>query len=556
MIKLRNYLKALLVSMPLMVACTGNNSAQHTNDIDKPNIIFFIADDMTPDMFNCLPDGKGKNLTPNIDRLVDEGVVMMGQHVSSTVCAPSRFSCLSGKYASRATSPSFLDRMEENDGQSTVEWNTKIMKGEQNLVALLNDLGYYTGASGKNHVIHVPGWDKVSLTADTADSEVINRLLKNNDRLIQAYEDFGFDFADGLWYDNPDYNGPLSLAKHNMDWSAEYALDFLDQAKDSSFFLYFATTVPHGPVQANRAWNADRRIIPYGVLDPEEVPDVLPSKETIPVRLNEAGIGRNGRVPNDKANLLWLDDVLGALIDKVEENGQLDNTIIVFFSDHGQNAKGTVYQDGTLSPSIIWKSGGFECGSTNNTRVSNIDFTPTLLEFAGGSTEGKGFDGVSFKKVLEGDTSEIHSSLYFEMGYTRGILKENFKYIALRYPEKIENLTLEERQVILDDWNEHLRLRQKEPNNLDPTKPFGHLQIIPGGGDAEFKATLRYKHYTDRDQLYDLSVDPTEQNNLANDPEYAEIVNELKEELVSYLNTLPGNFGEFKNGESSSASSK
>ena len=532
---------SLLFLLSLFASCTSNKA--FSENPKKPNIIFFIADDMTYDQFNCLPQGKGKNLTPNLDRLASEGALMMGQYVSSTVCSPSRFSCLTGKYAGRATSPNFIKRMKENDKQAVVEWNTKIMKGEQSLVSYLNELGYYTGASGKNHVIQVPGWKRVPLTADTSKAEVINQLVENNEKLKQAYRDFGFDFADGLWYDNPDYNGPLSLAKHNMDWSAKFALDFLENAKDSTFFLYFATTIPHGPVEADRAWNADRRIIPYGRLD--KAPKVLPPKETIPQRLIDAGLAKENRIPNQKANMLWLDDVLGALIDKLESNGQLDNTIIVFFSDHGQDAKGTIYQDGVYSPSIFWRKGGYEAGHVNHTKVSNIDFAPTLLEFAGGDPANKGFDGISFKDVLDGDTAEIHSSLYFEMGYTRGILKDNFKYIALRYPEKIENYNLQERQQLLDDWNHLLYLRGKEPNNTDPTKAFGHLQIIPGGGDAEYKATLRYKHYTDKDQLYDLSKDPTEQNNLFGQAGYEEITEILKSELKIYLKDLPGSFGEF-----------
>jgi arylsulfatase A-like enzyme len=527
-----------------MLFSCKNSSNLEVSSPNKPNIVFFIADDMTPDMFNFLPEGEGKNLTPNIDRLAKEGVIMMEQYVSSSVCAPSRYSCLTGKYASRAVSADYLETTELNDGQSVVQWNTKIVEGEQNLASLLNDLGYYTGAAGKNHVMDVPEWNKLPLTSDTADTYVKQELLLNNEKLKKAFLGNGFNFADGLWYDNPDYNGPFTLAKHNMDWTTQYALEFLDNAKDSTFFLYFATTVPHGPVEADRAWNADRRIVPFGVLD--EAPQVLPSKETIPERLIEAGIGSEKNIPDSKANLLWLDDVLGALLNKIEDNGQLDNTIIVFFSDHGQNAKGTVYQDGVVSPSIIWRSGGFDLENKCYTRVSNIDFTPTLVELAGGSIDDKGFDGLSFKQVLEGDTSEIHSSLYFEMGYSRGILKDDMKYIALRYPDKIENMSLEQRKKLLDDWNHHLFLRGKKPNNLDPTEPFGHLQVIPGGGDAEFFATKRYKHYTDPDQLYELSKDPTEQNNIIDDAAYDEIEIALKQELASYLEELPGNFGEFK----------
>ena len=537
-----NYFLSLLM-IPL-AACSSHRKEELSGMVKKqPNIIFFIADDMTLEMFNCMPEGNGKNLTPNIDKLAEEGVIMMGQHVSSTVCSPSRFTCLTGKYASRAHNPEFTNLMEDNHGQSVIQWNTKIMQGDQNIAALLKDEGYVTGAAGKNHVFLVPEWDSVPLTADTTDKNVIATLEENNEKLKQAYLTSGFDFADGLWFDNPDYNGPLSLAKHNMDWTTEKALDFLDSVKDTTFFLYFATTIPHGPTDADRSWNADRTIVPFGRL--EKAPNVLPPKETIPKRLVEAGIARENFIPDRKANLLWLDDALGALIQKLKDNGQYENTIIVFFSDHGQNAKGTVYQAGTESPSIFWRHGGFTTDHIMHTKISNIDFAPTLLEFAGGEPSDKHFDGKSFKKLLEGDTTSIHPSLYFEMGYSRGILKGHYKYIALRYPDDITNMSLAERQRILDEWNYHLKLRGREPNNLDPTKPFGHVQIIPGGGDAEYHSTLRYPNYTDPDQLYDLSKDPNEQVNLAKDPAYTKVMEDLQKELIKYLINLPGTFGEF-----------
>lgn len=524
-------------------ACASNGKSENNlGSVEKPNIIFFIADDMTRDMFNCLPEGEGKNLTPNLDMIACEGVLMTGQHVSSTVCSPSRFSCMTGKYASRAHNPSFLNEMDNNQGQAVVQWNTKIVKEDQNIAKLLKAHGYVTGAAGKNHVILVPDWIDVPLTADTADAEVMNTLVENNEKLKGAYLTCGFDFADGLWYDNPDYNGPLSLAKHNMDWTTEKALDFLDSVKDTTFFLYFATTIPHGPTSADRSWNADRTFVPFGLL--EKAPSVLPPQETIAERLIAANLATETQIPDRRANMLWLDDVLGALINKLKENGQYENTIILFFSDHGQYAKGSVYEDGTESPSIFWKHGGFKSGHSISTRVSNIDFAPTLLDLAGGSPDAADFDGKSFKGLLEGDTASIHTSLFFEMGYSRGVLKGHYKYIALRYPDAIENMSLSERQKILDDWNEHLRLRGKEPNNTDPTKPFGHVQIIPGGGDAEFAATLRYPGYTDKDQLYDLEIDPKEQVNLANDPAYKSIMEDLKKELNFYLHDLPGSFGD------------
>jgi len=92
----------LLVLMALITMATACTDAQQKDQkkeepkvqAQKPNIVFFIADDMERYMFNCLEEGKGKNLTPNIDRLAKEGVLMLNQYVSSSVCTPSRYSCL------------------------------------------------------------------------------------------------------------------------------------------------------------------------------------------------------------------------------------------------------------------------------------------------------------------------------------------------------------------------------------------------------------------------------------------------------------------------------
>lgn len=509
---------------------------------DRPNIIFFITDDMTRDMFNFLPESKGKNLTPAMDKLSGEGLIMMGQYVSSTVCTPSRFNCLTGMYASKSNSTEVLTAVKKNDGQRIIQWNTNIMPGEQNLAGLLREAGYYTGAVGKNHIYEVPGYVKVKLTDDFNDPEIKKTQISNYHKTKDAYYEAGFDFADGIYYENPDFNGPRELAVHNLDWTTSYALEFLDNAKlkKEPFFLYFATTLPHAPLEPDKSWNADRKITPTGYLDKPK--NVLPLQESIPVRLQKSGKESN----NKNCNLLMLDDALHALINKLENNGQLKNTIIIFFNDHGQFAKGTIYEGAVYNPSIIWKKGGFPAGSISYAKVSNVDFTPTILELAGVEKDHKEFDGTSFKKVLDGKSAETRESMYFEVGYTRGVRKGDYKYIALRYPEWVDKMDLKERKRILEEYNERLKIREKEPNNTDPAAPFGHVQIIPGGGDAEFPATKRYPFYADRDQMYDLSKDPGEQVNLANDPAYQKVLSEMKHELKQYIRDIPGNFGEFK----------
>ena len=78
--------------------------------------------------------------------------------------------------------------------------------------------------------------------------------------------------------------------------------------------------------------------------------------------------------------------------------------------------------------------------------------------------------------------------------------------------------------------------------NRDPEKPFSHLEVVPGGGAAENHSYGILSGYFDPDQLYDLEADPGETQNLAKDPAYQEILDEMKKELEQYLKSLPGKF--------------
>ena len=128
------------------------------------------------------------------------------------------------------------------------------------------------------------------------------------------------------------------------------------------------------------------------------------------------------------------------------------------------------------------------------------------------------------------------------MGYTRGVLKDGYKYIALRYPPKIANMTREERQANLDHMNNNLRERGRPVHTEDPMQPFGHLMPVPGGHDAEQGAVKAYPHYYETDQLYDLAEDPDEQKNVWGGEGQAERQEALRDLMESYLVTLPGKF--------------
>ncbi|MBT7061633.1 MAG: sulfatase-like hydrolase/transferase [Lentisphaerae bacterium] len=500
----------------------------------RPNIVFFILDDMQRYMFNCLPEGRGKNLTPTIDRLAAEGTLLLGQHVASPVCTPSRYNCLTGNYASRA-----LEAQARNQGQTVVTWNTHIATHDDNLPKQLRQAGYTTGIVGKNHVLSVPGWKKIPYEADPTQPDARAQLKSNAAKVQAAFKQAGFDYVASIYHNNPDGNGAKALAVHNLDWIAQGAVDFIDQNHERPFFLYFASTIPHGPGQPKRAWNADPRATADGFL--HEAPNVLPQRPTLPKRLREAGI--KGW---EKENMLWLDDAVGAVMKKLEEHGIADNTIVFFFNDHGQAAKGTLYQGGVTNPSIVWRKGGFPCGSVNRALVSNIDFAPTILDYAGAGIKRETFDGHSLKPLLEGQTQTVRESLYFEMGYTRAVRKGDWKYLALRYTEQARKMPLAKRKQILERVNKNLLRRSKKVHSTNPEDRFSHISLVPGGGDAEHGSMGKYPAYYDNDQLYNLAEDPKEQRNLARDPAYAEKLAEMKRELRGYLAKLPGGFGDLK----------
>ncbi len=502
----------------------------------KPNIVFFIADDMHPRNFNCLRQGKGRNLTPNIDRLAREGVLMTGQHVASPICTPSRYNVLTGRYASRAQNHSFKRRTEA-EGQTVVEFNTHILKTDVTLAKLMQKAGYVTGMVGKNYVIHVSGLKRFrNFDASAKDPKNAAILKANHDRVCKAIGETGFDYVDRVYHNNPNFLGLREVAVQNMEWITQGGLNFIGKNRDKPFFLYFATTVPHHPTDARRSWNANPLISAVGYLD--SAPKVQPPRSTIPERLKAAGLPVNGST----ANMLWLDDAVGALLDKLKTTGQLDNTVFFFFSDHGQSSKGTLYQGGVHDPSIVWRKGGFPCGPKSDALVHIVDFAPTILDIAGYDYSKAEFDGASFLSQLRGKPPAAGRVLYFELGYTRAIRKGQWKYLAVRYPEQVENMSLEKRKKVLEKWNAARRRRHVAIVTTDPTAKFSHLTPIPGGGHAEASSTGVYPGYYDRDQLYDLSSDPTEQKNLANDPKHKQKLREMKQELQKILDTLPGKF--------------
>jgi arylsulfatase A-like enzyme len=178
------------------------------------------------------------------------------------------------------------------------------------------------------------------------------------------------------------------------------------------------------------------------------------------------------------------------------------------------------------------------------------DITATLLDYAGAG-DLEDLDGRSLKPILSGTESSVRSSIYLEFGHTRTVIQGQWKYIALRYSDYTRNMSLDTRKAWLEEAEAYLQ-KCHEPFTFttnDPYGPFGHSGYIPDGWSHERVAMNHYPHYYDADQLYDLSTDPGETQNLATDPDHAETLKHMQQLLKEHLENVPGGFGEFKQGE-------
>ncbi|TWU32323.1 sulfatase family protein [Novipirellula artificiosorum] len=514
-------MKTLFTLFPMLVALPTALHAVDVAPTKRPNVLFIISDDQERREFNFLvegrdEEGKPRNLSPNLDRLASEGVVFPYQYVTSPVCTPSRFTALTGTYASRSAN---FEKTVNSNGQVNITWNCHIDPQTPNLARTLQQAGYLTGAVGKNHVIEVKGVGRNEGPADDADpnSPAVAAYYAGKQRkLVEAFQANGFDFAASLYHGNLPGHTCKALEFHNMDWITGGAIDFLDQWKDTEqpFFLYMATTLNHGPGPRYKKYTGDPLATPAGLL--EKPLDVQPARNTIPQRVREAGLA-DQPTAND---VLWLDDGIGAVLEKLKSLGALENTIVFFFDDHGvESGKGSLYEGGIKSVSFVWSPKYVQGGRKSKVNLSNIDFAPTIMELCGvPKAKQHATDGKSFVSVLKGSDQQIHDHLFFEIGATRAVLKDGWKYLAFRLPDSL-------------------------PTN--PSKPFTHLADRPGGRGSEGPAKEFYPNYYDRDQFYSITADPLERNNLFDDPTQQTRVGEMQQLLREAVGNVPGSFAEF-----------
>jgi len=529
----------------LLLIGTQKFIGQNTN---KPNIIFIMTDDQSsivpmenekkiqsrPFGFN----GDNKVHTPIIDSLAKGGMIFTNAYVSSSVCSPSRYSMLTGRYASRSKGKVFM-KQHPLGTMTRVENNTELEYDQENLPKLLQTQGYKTGFVGKSHIMEHDkllqrknwvknGFKEFEKNSDPNIEEVSKAAAHNHQIWVDIIKEYGFDYAKAVYGGNlrEIYNDSLNV--HNVEWKNKAALDFIETYKESPFFLYYSETIPHGPapwIKKNGKYkhglDANPKFTGEGYVD--ESYSYLPSRQKIKDEIKSLG-----KDPNH-AWLLWFDYAIGALVQKLKDEGIYNNTIIVITSDHGSYnyGKTTLYEGGIKVPLLVHWPNGIKSNSVYHGQVQNIDFTPTFLDLVGYNSKIKNqFDGVSIKNVLFGSKKPVHDYLYFELGYARAIATKEWKYISVRY----------------DSEKEQKILKGKMFNGFKNRKI--PLPYYTRNSHLGYHSSRHNPLYFERDQLFDLINDPKEKTNLYS--ENHKELKKLKSLLIKTLKSFPNRpYGDF-----------
>jgi len=204
-----------------------------------------------------------------------------------------------------------------------------------------------------------------------------------------------------------------------------------------------------------------------------------------------------------------VDEAVGEMVRALEQNGLAENTLFIFTTDHGiamPRAKGTCYDPGIETALIMRMPGRFEGGVRRDELLSNVDLLPTLVELAGHEAP-EDLDGRSFLPLLTGGPYAPRDHIYVEMTWhdkynpMRGIRTRRYKYIR----------NFGERPLV-----------------------FLPLDIYRGRAGEETREEF-YGSVRAEEELYDLRDDPLEQRNLAGDPSYAQVLQELRGRVTEWM---------------------
>ncbi|MUH37656.1 arylsulfatase [Zobellia amurskyensis] len=456
----------------LVFSCKNNNQKAHEADAAttttanaRPNIVYILADDLGYGDLSSY--GQQKFTTPNIDKLAKDGILFTQHYSGSTVCAPSRSALLTGMHTGHTVVRGNKEIMPE--GQYPLPDNTFTM------AEAMKEAGYATGAFGK-WGLGFPGseGDPLNQGFDTFFGYNCQRL--------------GHNYYPGHLWANKDslvLKGNLGTKKgtYAPGLIHEKTLEFIELNKDNPFFLYVASIIPHAELAA-----PEEIMEKYRGKFPPETPyegvDDGPEFNQGPYRSQEEPHAAFVSMVH------LLDAQVGEIMAKLEKLGIADNTIVVFTSDNGPHTEGgadpdyfdsngpfrgtkrDLYEGGIRVPMIASWPGKIKPGSTTELVSAFWDVFPTFSDIAGIETP-EGLDGISFLPTLLGnsDQQKNHEYLYWEFhekGGRQAIRKDNWK--AVKYDVFGGPNVPIELYDISTDVSEENNLADKHPEVIEEMK--------------------------------------------------------------------------------------
>ncbi len=440
-----------------------------------PNVLFLAVDDMN-DWIGCL-ETTPHAITPNIDALAARGVNFTNAHTAGVFCAPSRAAIFSGQYASTTgcyTSPNYFVHHPEIESLQTS----------------FAKAGYTTLGTGKlyhhpagaidqrgwaefflrNQFQREGGWALESWSSDTPVPQPFPASIYNRGKQIT-----GGLFLE--WGPIPNEREEEMADTIRINWAVEQ----LKQKHDKPFFLACGIYAPHFPNYCPQKY--------FDMYDPDQIP-LPPMKdddlEDLPPKVRRQKENRR-RAHHDKlveidavddaihgylACMSYADAMMGRVLDALESSPYADNTIVVFWSDHGYHhgekgdwGKHTLWERTSNVP-FIWAGPGVTQGQKSDVTVSLIDMYPTLVEICELPRPSQTLEGESLAKILIDPAMATDRNVF------------------------LPYMTPGEFAIINRDW-----------------------RYIRYGEDGE--------------ELYNVREDPNEWNNLASDPQYTDIMAEL-----------------------------
>ncbi|MCF8380410.1 MAG: sulfatase [Bacteroidales bacterium] len=482
-------------------------SACSTPEKKQPNVLFISIDDLN-DWVGAL-EGNPQVITPNMDKLFGQGVLFNNAHCSQAVCTASRNSLLSGIHPSSSGWYSSTKDMEKSYDQ--------VMGDHKMLPQYFKDNGYETMAVGK--VFHSGVSDYKDRTTDFWDEIAPNYKVpkdlrdrgdgyggthfypfpKDGSQIVNHY---GEEFADGhsLCYgalDREDMPG----GKMFDELIAEWAVEKLNEDHEKPFFLAVGFVRPHVP------YTAPREFFDLYDLDSIKIPE-FPEDEMADIPIMGKSIAY-GTIPGGDHNAVvnlsdtywkelvygylacvsFTDHELGKVLEALENSKYADNTIIVLWSDHGQHLgekkhwrKQALWEESTKVPLFFKVPGMKNTGKQSKEAVSLLDIYPTLVELCNLPEDTK-LEGNSIVPLIKKPQSSWDKPVLSSWYYKNHSVRSNdFRYILYR------------------DGSE---------------------------------------------ELYDHQNDPGEHINLAGDPNYADVIEDLKKSLPA-TDALPAGSDEWK----------